>query len=173
MSLSNELAYMSVAELSGKILRKQLSPAEVIEAIISRIQQRNSSLNAFVHLDFEGAREQAKKAEKALMSGEEVGIMHGIPTAMKDLFDFKPGWPSTFGGVRALKDYVPDFYCVFAERIERAGALLVGKTNSPVMGFRVICDNPLFGPSRNPFDLAKNTGGSSGGSAAAVADGLV
>jgi amidase/aspartyl-tRNA(Asn)/glutamyl-tRNA(Gln) amidotransferase subunit A len=92
---------------------------------------------------------------------------------MKDLFDYKPGWPTTFGGVRALKDFVPDYYCVFAERIERAGAILVGKTNSPVMGFRGVCDNPLFGPSCNPFDLTKNTGGSSGGSAAAVADGLV
>ena len=68
---------------------------------------------------------------------------------------------------------MPEFHCAFAERIEQAGAILVGKTNSPVMGFRGTCDNYLFGPSRNPFDLAKNTGGSSGGSAAAVADGLL
>ena len=86
---------------------------------------------------------------------------------MKDLFDFKPGWPSTFGGVRALKDWVPDFWCTYAERIERAGAILLGKTNSPVMGFRGTGDNPMFGPSRNPFDPTRNTGGSSGGSAAA------
>jgi amidase len=99
--------------------------------------------------------------------------LHGVPTAMKDLFDFKPGWPTTFGGVRALKDFVPDFYCAWAERMERAGAIIVGKTNSPVMGFRGTCDNPLFGPSRNPFDTSRNTGGSSGGSAAAVAAGLV
>ena len=107
------------------------------------------------------------------MSGSALGPLHGVPTAIKDLFDFKPGWPSTFGGVRALADFVPEFHCAFAERIEQAGAILVGKTNSPVMGFRGTCDNPLFGPSRNPFDLARNTGGSSGGSAAAVADGLL
>src|SRR5205823_3575804 len=92
---------------------------------------------------------------------------------IKDLFDFKPGWPSTFGGIRALKDLKLDLSCIYAERMERAGAILLGKTNSPVMGFRGTCDNYLFGPSRNPFNVAKNTGGSSGGSAAAVADGLV
>ena len=92
---------------------------------------------------------------------------------MKDLFDFKPGWLTTFGGVRALKDNIAEWYCPFAERIERAGAILVGKTNCPVMGFRGTCDNYLFGPTKNPFDPARNTGGSSGGSAAAVADGLL
>ncbi len=92
---------------------------------------------------------------------------------MKDLFDFKPGWVSTFGGVRALKDLIVDLYCTYAERMEQAGAILLGKTNSPVMGFRGTCDNYLFGPARNPFDISRNTGGSSGGSAAAVADGLV
>ena len=80
---------------------------------------------------------------------------------------------STFGGIPALADQVIDAYCVFAERVEAAGAIIVGKTNSPVMGMRGTCDNPLFGPSRNPFDTTKNTGGSSGGSAAAVADGFV
>jgi amidase/aspartyl-tRNA(Asn)/glutamyl-tRNA(Gln) amidotransferase subunit A len=75
--------------------------------------------------------------------------------------------------VRALKSNVADFYCAFAERIEKAGAIIVGKTNSPVMGFRGTCDNYLFGPSRNPFNPAKNTGGSSGGSAGAVADGML
>ncbi|PLT29812.1 amidase [Peribacillus deserti] len=173
MSLSNDLSYMSVAELSSKILRKQLSPVDVIEAVITRIKERNESLNAFVHVDFEGAKEMAKKAEAEIMSGAEVGIMHGIPSAIKDLFDFKPGWPSTFGGIRALKHNITDFYCPYAERMEKSGAILVGKTNSPVMGFRGTCDNYLFGPSRNPFNLRKNTGGSSGGSAAAVADGLL
>jgi amidase len=173
MSKSHELSYMSVAELKSRISSKELSPVDVVEGVIVRIKERNDSLNAFVHLDFEGARERAKKAEDQLMSGEQVGIMHGIPTALKDLFDFKPGWPSTFGGIRAFKDFIADFYCVYAERMEQSGAVLVGKTNSPVMGFRGTCDNYLFGPSRNPFNLAKNTGGSSGGSAAAVADGLL
>lgn len=173
MKLSDELAYMSATELALRIRQRQLSPVEVVEAFIERIEARNPSLNAFVYFGYEDARQRAKAAEQAVMAGEILGPLHGVPTAMKDLFDFKPGWKSTFGGVRALKDFVADFYCVFAERIEQAGAILVGKTNSPVMGFRGTCDNYLFGPSCNPFNTAKNTGGSSGGSAAAVADGLL
>jgi amidase/aspartyl-tRNA(Asn)/glutamyl-tRNA(Gln) amidotransferase subunit A len=164
---------MTAAEVAARIRRRQLSPVEVMDAVIGRIESDNERLNAFVHLDPEQARERARRAEKAVGAGAELGPLHGVPTAMKDLFDFKPGWPTTFGGVRALKDFVPDFYCAWAERMERAGAIIVGKTNSPVMGFRGTCDNPLFGPSRNPFDTSRNTGGSSGGSAAAVAAGLV
>jgi amidase/aspartyl-tRNA(Asn)/glutamyl-tRNA(Gln) amidotransferase subunit A len=163
----------TAAELAGRIRRRELSAVEVMDATIARIEAGNAGLNAFVHLDFDQARGRAREADRLTASGEEIGPLHGVPTAMKDLFDFKPGWPTTFGGVRALKDYVPDFYCAWAERMERAGAIIVGKTNSPVMGFRGTCDNPLFGPSRNPFDTSRNTGGSSGGGAAAVAAGLV
>jgi amidase len=173
MPTSDDLANATVAELVTRIRERRISPVEAVEAAIDRIEAANERLNAFVHLGFDDARERAREAERALTSGQELGPLHGVPTAMKDLFDFKPGWPSTFGGVRALKDFVPDFSCAWVERMERAGAIIVGKTNSPVMGFRGTCDNPLFGPSRNPFDLARNTGGSSGGSAAAVAAGLV
>src|SRR3954447_1951300 len=173
MAAHDELARLTAAELAGRIRRRELSPVEVMDAAIGRIEADNERLNAFVHLDLEQARKRAREAEHAVVSGAELGPLHGVPTAMKDLFDFKPGWPTTFGGVRALKDFMPDFYCAWAERMERAGAIIVGKTNSPVMGFRGTCDNPLFGPSRNPFDTSRNTGGSSGGSAAAVAAGLV
>jgi amidase/aspartyl-tRNA(Asn)/glutamyl-tRNA(Gln) amidotransferase subunit A len=173
MALSDELAQVPATELALRIRRRELSPVEVVDTFIARIEVRNPSLNAFVYFGFDDARAQARKAEQALMSGAELGPLHGVPCALKDLFDFKPGWKSTFGGVRALKDFVADFHCAFAERIEQAGAILLGKTNSPVMGFRGTCDNPLFGPSRNPFDPARNSGGSSGGSAAAVADGLL
>ena len=141
--------------------------------MIARIEARNPSLNALVFTAFDEAREGAQEAERALTSGEALGPLHGVPTAIKDLFDFKPGWPATFGGIRALQDFTVPGACTYAERMEAAGAILVGKTNSPVMGFRGTCDNYLFGPSRNPFDTTKNTGGSSGGSAAAVADGLL
>ncbi len=173
MPPTDELAYTSVAALAGRIRRRELSPVEVLEATIARIEARNPSINALVHLGFDDARAAARDAERAVTSGAALGPLHGVPTAIKDLFDFKPGWPATFGGIRALKDYRLDAYCAFAERVERAGAILVGKANSPVMGFRGTCDNPLFGPSRNPFDTTKNTGGSSGGSAASVADGLL
>jgi amidase/aspartyl-tRNA(Asn)/glutamyl-tRNA(Gln) amidotransferase subunit A len=173
MALSDELAYTSVADLALSIRRRLLSPVEVVDAFIARIEARNPSITAFVHCGFDDARQAAKRAERAVMSGEALGPLHGVPVAIKDLFDFKPGWPATFGGVRALKNYVTNFHCGFSERIEKAGAIILGKTNSPVMGFRGVCDNYLFGPSRNPFNVAKNTGGSSGGSAGAVADGLL
>jgi amidase len=173
MAAHDELAQMTAAELAGQIRRSEISPVEVMETAIGRIESDNERLNAFVYLDLEQARERAREAEHAVSSGAKLGPLHGIPTAMKDLFDFKPGWPSTFGGVRALGEFVPDFYCAWAERMEQAGGIIVGKTNSPVMGFRGTCDNPMFGPSRNPFDTTRNTGGSSGGSAAAVAAGLV
>jgi amidase len=173
MAPHDELSQVTAAELAGRIRRRELSPVEVMDTAIARIEAGNERLNAFVHLDLDQARERARQAEHAVASGAELGPLHGIPTAMKDLFDFKPGWPTTFGGVRALRDFVVDFYCAWAERMERAGAIIVGKTNSPVMGFRGTCDNPLFGPSRNPFDTSRNTGGSSGGSAAAVAAGLL
>jgi amidase len=173
MAPHDELSQVTAAELAGRIRRRELSPVEVMDAAIARIEAGNERLNAFVHLDPDQARERARQAEHAAASGAELGPLHGIPTAMKDLFDFKPGWPTTFGGVRALRDFVVDFYCAWAERMERAGAIIIGKTNSPVMGFRGTCDNPLFGPSRNPFDTSRNTGGSSGGSAAAVAAGLL
>jgi len=173
MSLAEDLAYMSVSELALHIRQRRLSPVEVLDATLARIEARNPALNALVFLDPEGARKAARAAENAVMSGAALGPLHGVPTAIKDLFDFKPGWPATFGGIRALKDFRTDFYCGFAKRLEEAGAIIVGKTNSPVMGFRGTCDNYLFGPTRNPFDLRHNTGGSSGGSAAAVADGLL
>jgi amidase len=173
MGLRHELADTTVADLAYRIRRRDVSPVEVVDATIEAIEADNDRLNAFVHLGFEEARERARAAERAVTSGEPLGPLHGVPTAMKDLFDFKPGWPTTFGGVRALKGFVPNFYCAWAERMEQAGAIIVGKTNSPVMGFRGTCDNPLFGPSRNPFDTSRNSGGSSGGSAAAVAAGLL
>jgi amidase/aspartyl-tRNA(Asn)/glutamyl-tRNA(Gln) amidotransferase subunit A len=169
----DDYAYKSAADLASLVRRKEVSPVELIEAAIERIEARNPSLNALVHFGFDDARREAKAAETAVMKGGTLPPLLGVPAAIKDLFDFKPGWPSTFGGVRALKNNIAQFYCPFAERIERGGAILVGKTNSPVMGLRGIADNPLFGPTANPFDTTRNPGGSSGGSAAAVADGLL
>jgi amidase/aspartyl-tRNA(Asn)/glutamyl-tRNA(Gln) amidotransferase subunit A len=171
--VTDELCWLSAADLARLVRRRRISVREVVEATIDRIEERNPSVNAFVFKGFADARRAAARADRAVKSGEELGPLHGVPSAIKDLFDFKPGWPATFGGIRALKDQVLDIHCLFAERMEAAGAIFVGKTNAPVMGLRGTCDNFLFGPSRNPFDTSRNTGGSSGGSAAAVADGLV
>jgi amidase len=173
MAFSDELAYVGVAEIALGIRRRQYSPVDVVDAFIARIEARNPTLNAFVYSGFDEARAKARDAETALTDGRPVGPLHGVPVAIKDLFDFKPGWVSTFGGIRAMRNFTANFYCAFAERIEQAGAIILGKTNSPIMGFRGTCDNYLFGPTRNPFNTKKNTGGSSGGSSAAVADGLL
>lgn len=170
---SEEFAYTTTTDLAELIKQGTVSPVEAVECAITRIEERNPSINAVVFKGYDDARSDAKRAEQAVLSGEPLGPLHGVPTLMKDLFDFKPGWKSTFGGVPALKDLVIDAYCVWAERVEQAGGIIVGKTNSPVMGMRGVTDNPLFGATGNPFDTTRNPGGSSGGSAAAVADGLV
>ena len=173
MTLEHDHAYTSATNLARMIRDREIAPTELLENVIDRIEERNPDLNAIVFTGYDDARQAAAYAEQQVLAGGELGALHGVPTLIKDLFDFKPGWPATFGGVPALADQVIDGHCMFAERIEQAGAVIVGKTNSPVMGMRGTCDNPLFGPSCNPFDTTKNTGGSSGGSAGAVADGLV
>jgi amidase/aspartyl-tRNA(Asn)/glutamyl-tRNA(Gln) amidotransferase subunit A len=170
---SHELAYMDTTELAARIARGDLSPVEVMDATVARIEARNPSITAFVYEAFDEARAAAQDAERRLAAGEPVGPLHGVPTAMKDLFDFKPGWPATLGGIPALRDQRIPAYCMWAERMEAAGAIIVGKTNSPALGLRGVTDNLLFGPTGNPFDPDRNSGGSSGGGAAAVADGLV
>jgi len=171
--LSEELIGVSAAALTGRIRRREISPVELLEGVIQQIERRNPSINGMVIFGFDDAREQAKRAEQAVMSGAELGPLHGLPVAMKDCFDFKPGWVTSFGGIRAMRNYIAKTACTFVRRTEAAGAIVIGKTNSPIFGFRGTCDNYLFGPSRNPFNLAKNTGGSSGGSGAIVADGLL
>ena len=167
-----DVGYRSAVDLAADIAEKRVSPVEVMEETLGLIEVREPSLNAIVHRGFEEALESARSAEVTLARGA-AGPLLGIPVLMKDLFDFKPGWPATFGGIPAMADFSIDGYCIWAERMEAAGAIIIGKGNSPAMGFRGACDNYLFGPSRNPFDTRLNTGGSSGGSAAVVADGLV
>ena len=168
-----DVAYRSAADLAGAIAEGRVSPVEVMEETLRRVEEREPSLNAIVFRGFDEAMESARSAQEALTRGESRRPLLGVPVLMKDLFDFKPGWPATFGGIPAMADFSIDAYCVWAERMEAAGAIIIGKGNSPAMGFRGACDNYLFGPTRNPFDTTRNSGGSSGGSAAAVADGLV
>ncbi len=163
----------TAASLAARIHRKDVSPVEVMDGAIARIEAHNAKINALIILHLDQARQAAKAAEAAIMRGDAVGPWHGVPIAMKDCFDYKPGWVTTHGGIRGLSTYVAKTSCMFVERMEKAGAIIVGKTNSPVFGFRGTTDNYMYGPSKNPFNLAKNTGGSSGGSAGAVAAGLL
>ena len=145
----DELSFASAGSIADAIKAKKLSPVEVVDHFIKRVAERNPSLNAVTYMAPEEGRKAAKSAEAAVMSGKKLGPLHGVPIAIKDLFDFKPGWPATLGGIRALKDFKPDYLCPFAERIEgRGGAIIIGKTNSPSMGFRGITDKLLVRPDR-------------------------
>ncbi len=171
--MENLATTQSATALAGRIRRKDVSPVEVMDGAIARIEAHNAKINALIILHLDQARQAAKAAEAAIMRGDATGPLHGVPIAMKDCFDYKPGWVTTHGGVRGLSSYVAKTSCMFVERMEKAGAIIVSKTNSPVFGFRGTTDNYMYGPSKNPFDLSKNTGGSSGGSAGAVAAGLL
>ena len=169
--MSKELCFTPAVELADRIRKRQLSPLEVTRAFLARIAERNPALNAYVTLLEERALEQARRAEAAVMAGGQLGPLHGVPIAIKDLFDLVPGVRNTFGS-RVFADFVAAPSATYVERLEGAGAVVLGKTNTCEFGHKGITDNLLFGPTSTPFAVGKNAGGSSGGSAAAVADGL-
>lgn len=169
--MTEEICFAPASELAEKIKHRELSPIEVVAAFLDRIESRNHLINAYVTLLADEAQQRAARAEKAVVDGAALGPLHGVPVAIKDLSDYKAGIRNTFGS-RPLADYVPDKTAIYVERLESAGAIVLGKTNTPEFGIKGTTDNLLFGPTSTPFDLSKNAGGSSGGSAAAVADGL-
>jgi amidase/aspartyl-tRNA(Asn)/glutamyl-tRNA(Gln) amidotransferase subunit A len=171
MAVQNELAYMPATEMAARIARRELSPLEVVDAFLARVDRLNQGVNAYVLVLDEEARRLARDAEKAVISGAALGPLHGLPIAIKDLFDFKAGVPNTFG-CKPFKNWTPTVDATYVARLEQAGAIVLGKTNTPEFGHRGITDNYLFGPTSTPFRIGKNAGGSSGGSAAAVAAGL-
>lgn len=166
-----QLPYRSASELALSIRRGETSPVTAVDACFERIHKYDDA-NAFVTLLEEEASETAREAENAVERGESLGPLHGVPVAIKDLFDFKEGVRNTFGS-EPFADFVPDRTATYVQRLEDAGAIVVGKTNTPEFGHKGTTDNRLFGPTSTPFDLDCNAGGSSGGSAAAVAAGLV
>ncbi len=169
--MSRELFFMPATEMASRIRRRVLSPVEVVAAFLDRIDVHNPPINAFILVLHDEAIRVAQEAEDAVMRGDPLGPLHGVPIAIKDLFDFKAGFRNTFG-CKPLADYVPEVTATYIERLESAGAVVLGKTNTPEMGHKGVTDNMLFGPTSTPFKLGKNAGGSSGGSAAAVAAGL-
>ena len=117
-----DVAYRSATDLAGAIAAGRISPVEVMEETLQLIETREPSLNAIVFRGFDEALDSARSAEEALARGESGGPLRGVPVLMKDLFDFKPGWPATFGGIPAMAEFSIDGYCVWAERMEAAGA---------------------------------------------------
>src|SRR3989454_9658131 len=165
------LCWLPATELATLIRRKKVSPVEVVDAILDRIERINPKLNAFVTLTDEAARREAKAAERALMRRSTLlGPLHGVPFSVKDLVVTK-GVRTTFG-TPLYRDNVPTEDAPMVERMKRAGAILLGKTNTPTFGWIGATHNLLFGPTRNPWDLERTPGGSSGGASAAAAAGL-
>lgn len=172
MAVSN-LVGTSAAEIAALVMSMSVSVEEVVDATLVAIERANPHLNAFIHIDEDGARAAARELQRRLRTGEDVGALAGVPTAMKDLYNTYPGWPSTFGGALPSSAFIADAASTYPRRMRAAGAIMVGATNSPALGFRGTCDNAIFGATSNPFDLQRNSGGSSGGSAAAVGAGLL
>ena len=168
----NNLEYMSAADIGRAVNNREITPSEVIEYFIKRIEERNSDTNAFTYTKFDYAREEAKKLEERLSRGEYCGPFASVPFALKDFLPSKQGWTHSRGGVKCLVREDP-YTGTFCEAMEKAGGIAIGKCNAPAYGFRGTTDNKMYGPTSTPFNLEYNAGGSSGGSAAAVADGLV
>jgi Asp-tRNA(Asn)/Glu-tRNA(Gln) amidotransferase A subunit family amidase len=147
------------------------SPVERVEAALDAIERLDPQVNAFTVVLADEARARAREVERALGAGDDPGPLAGVPVAVKDHVWMR-GAPATNGSL-ALADFVPDEDCACVARLRAAGAVIVGKTNNPEFCYRGITENALFGPTRNPWDLERTPGGSSGGSAAAVAAGMV
>jgi len=167
----SELWQLSTIELGRLVQAGTISPRESIAAALARIDTVNPAVNAFVHVCAERALEEAGKQEKVLSAGEKVGPLAGVPLGVKDLEDVA-GLPTSFGSL-PFREYVAQQDSVQVARLRAAGAIVVGKTNTPEFGYTAFTKNRLFGVSRNPWNLERTPGGSSGGSAAAIAARIV
>src|SRR5947208_3723216 len=168
--MPDDLAFTSAAELAALIAQRVVSPVEIVDIVLDRIEKTQPTLNASMTVCADDARAAAKAAEAAVMRGDALGPLHGVPFAVKDLVN-TAGLRTTFGSW-ALADNVPSADSPAVARLKAAGAVLVSKTTTPEFGHKCFTEAPLFGRTANPWDLARTPGGSSGGAAAAVAAGL-
>jgi len=163
------LHYLPLLELQEKLLSRAISPRELLAHHLERIGRLEAGLNAFVHLDREGAERQAAAAERALLGSDEVGPLNGIPLTIKSSID-AAGWPCPAGS-QLRKHYRPAGDAVLVGRLRAAGAVLIGNTNTPEFLMAYETDNLVSGRTRNPWSPEHSPGGSSGGEAAAIASG--
>lgn len=163
--------HRSATDLAAAVRSGELSPVELTRAHLHRIDALGDRTNAFVTVLEDEAMERAREAERAVEAGEDLGLLHGVPVVIKDLSFRKAGVPFTMG-MKPLAENVAEEDSVAVERIEAAGGIVLGTTNTSEMGHTPRTYNELVGPTGTPFDPAYNAGGSSGGSAAALAEGL-
>ena len=168
---SPDICFLSAIEMAGLIRRKKLSAREALAAHLKQIDRINPKVNAIVTLVADQAMENAQKADEAQARGATLGPLHGLPVAHKDLVE-TAGIRTTFGSL-IFKDNVPSHDAILVERMKKAGAITVGKTNTPEFGAGSQTFNRVFGATKNPYDLTKTCGGSSGGAAVSLACGMV
>ncbi len=167
---AQDLAYMSACDLAEKIRDKSLSPVEVTSAILQRAERSQPVLNAFITIAGDAAMAAAQRAEQAVMRGENLGLLHGVPVSVKDLVN-TAGIKTTFGSY-IYENNVPESDAVAVARLKAAGAIVIGKTTTPEFGHKPLTEAPLFGRTRNAWSAEHTSGGSSGGAAVATAAGI-
>ena len=170
VSSSNELVFLSASELAEKIKSHQVTSFEVVNAYLDHINKYNHPLNAIVTLDEDAAIRRAQEADAAIARGELWGPLHGVPITIKD--NIATLGLKTTNSYPPTANYVPDFDASVVERLRKAGAIILGKTNLPLLAMDTQTNSPLFGVTNNPWDISRTPGGSTGGGAAAVAAGL-
>jgi aspartyl-tRNA(Asn)/glutamyl-tRNA(Gln) amidotransferase subunit A len=159
----SDLAFTSAAKLARLIAGRTLSPVELVDVVLDRIERAQPVLNALITVTAEEARAAAREAEAAMMHGAVLRPLFGVPFSVKDLVD-TASVRTTFGSV-ALADNVPSTDSVAVARLKRAGAILIGKTTTPEFGHKPFTEAPLFGRTANAWDQSRTSGGSSGGAA--------
>lgn len=168
--MHNDLYELTIAAASALLRRKKISPVELAKSALDRIEKLNPRLNAFITVTAERALNEARAAEREIMRKKWRGLLHGIPISLKDNI-FTEGVRTTAGS-RILENFIPQADADVAAKLKNAGAILLGKTNLHEFAYGVTTENPHYGPARNPWNLECIPGGSSGGSAAAVATGM-
>jgi aspartyl-tRNA(Asn)/glutamyl-tRNA(Gln) amidotransferase subunit A len=165
-----DISNLTIKHVSKLITSRQISCLELVEATIERIEKLNPKLNAFITILDESARREAKHADSLIKQGKYLGPLHGIPVSFKDLIYVK-GVKSTSGS-KILADFVPDYDSTVTRKLRKAGAIIVGTNNTHEFACGITNINPHYGPSKNPWDIDRMSGGSSGGSAVAVSSGM-
>jgi aspartyl-tRNA(Asn)/glutamyl-tRNA(Gln) amidotransferase subunit A len=165
-----ELWRISAVQLSRMIASRKVKPSEVMDAVLKRIEEVNPKINAFCTLVPDSAMAEARAADKKVTRAKSLGLLFGVPISIKDLI-FTKGLRTTFGS-KMHENFIPDQDEIVVERLKAAGAILLGKTTTCEFGYKSVTDSPLWGITRNPWNLEMTPAGSSGGAAAAVASGL-